>query len=105
MFLYFSSFVLNALLSNGLLTFFVLIGYLSKSDFGLVGLFSKPPPQLGHTLNNTFSTQWLQNVHSKVQIIASLLPLGNNVEQFSQVGLISSIINMSYTIINRESKY
>ena len=31
---------------------------------GRIGLASKLPPQLGHTLRNSFSTQHLQKVHS-----------------------------------------
>lgn len=57
-----------------------------------MGLFSKLPPQFGHTCFKTVSTQSLQKVHSKVQIIASSLWGGRALLQFSQVGLISSII-------------
>jgi hypothetical protein len=31
---------------------------------GRIGRGSKPPPQFGHTLKSTFSTQSAQNVHS-----------------------------------------
>jgi hypothetical protein len=49
-----------------------------KQLVGLVDLFSKPPPQFEQTLCNTVSTHSLQNVHSWVQIIASLLLFGND---------------------------
>lgn len=53
-----------------------------------MGRFSNPPLQFGQTFFKMFSTQSLQNVHSKVQIIASLELKGNGLLQFSQVGLI-----------------
>ncbi len=68
-----------------------LIGYLFNSLWGRLGRFSKPPPQLGHTLRNIFLTQVRQNVHSKLQIIASLLPFGNGLAQCSQTGRISNM--------------
>src|SRR5450631_1968040 len=89
--LYFSSISLNLCLSTGLKYSFSETGYFSKSRAGLVGRFSNPPPQLGQTLNKTSFTQSLQNVHSKVHIIASLLSLGSNFPQFSHIGFISSI--------------
>ncbi len=48
-------------------------GYLDKYSFGSTGLFSKPPPQFGQTFCRMVWTQISQNVHSKAQIIASLL--------------------------------
>jgi hypothetical protein len=35
-----------------------------SSLWGLIGRFTKPPPQLGQTLCSTHSTQAAQNVHS-----------------------------------------
>ncbi len=46
-------------------------GYFSRRCFGRIGRSVKLPPQFGHTSFNSV-TQSLQNVHSKVQIIASL---------------------------------
>ncbi len=56
-----------------------------------VGCGEKPPPQFGQTLPSTSSTQGRQNVHSNVQIIASIKSGGGALLQFSQVGLSSSI--------------
>jgi hypothetical protein len=57
-----------------------------------MGRISKPQPQLEQTCCKMSSTQSLQKVHSKVQIIASSESKGNDLLQFSQVGLISSIL-------------
>lgn len=64
-------------------------GCFSKNCFGLDGLFSNPPVQLGQTLLKTLVTQSLQNVQSKEQIMALSLPLGKGVLQCSQFNLIS----------------
>jgi hypothetical protein len=77
--------------STGLWSGSVFGGYFKSFSFGRVGRFSKPPPQLGQTLCNTFFTQSLQKVHSNVQIIASVLSFGRLLAQCSQTGLISSI--------------
>jgi hypothetical protein len=53
---------------------------------GLMGRGAKPPPQCGHTLPSTFSTQAAQNVHSKLQMRASGESGGSRLLQFSQVG-------------------
>ncbi|WIG50903.1 MAG: Enoyl-CoA hydratase [Afipia sp.] len=45
------------------------------------------PPQFGHAPPNTVSAQVLQNVHSNVQITASLLSGGRSLSQHSQFGL------------------
>jgi hypothetical protein len=55
-------------------------------DFGRIGRPQNPPPQFGHTLRKTCSTQLRQNVHSKLQIIASSESGGSGLRQFSQVG-------------------
>jgi len=47
-------------------------GYLVKCFLGLMGRFVNPPPQFGHTFLKMVFAQSLQNVHSKVQIIASV---------------------------------
>jgi hypothetical protein len=70
----------------------VLAGYFCSFSAGLMGLFSKPPSQLGQIFSSTLSTQSLQKVHSKVQIIASELSNGSDLAQFSHTGLISNII-------------
>jgi hypothetical protein len=70
---------------------FVETGFLASVAVGRVGRFSKPPPQLGHTLLNRSSTQVWQKVHSKVQIMASADSLGSFLPQFSHTGLISSM--------------
>ena len=57
---------------------------------GRMGRGEKPPPQLGQTLLNTLSTQALQNVHSNVQIMASVAFGASGALQFSQVGRSSS---------------
>ena len=60
---------------------------------GRWGRAEKPPPQLGQTLFNTLSTQFLQNVHSNEQIMASVDSGGNCWLQCSHVGRNSSIDN------------
>ena len=59
------------LIATGLYTIVLETGYLGKRCKGLIGLFPKPPPQLGHTAFNNV-IQSLQKAHSKVQIIASI---------------------------------
>jgi hypothetical protein len=56
-----------------------------------MGRAQKPPPQFGQTFSKMFSTQGRQNVHSNVQIIASVEFGGNAALQFSQVGRSSSM--------------
>ncbi len=51
----------------------------------------KSPPQFGQTPNNISSTHDAQNVHSKLQIIASFESFANGFLQFSQFGRISNI--------------
>ena len=53
---------------------------------GRIGRGSKPPPQFGQTLNSTLSTQSAQNVHSKVQMRASVDAGGKSRSQHSQFG-------------------
>ena len=62
---------------------------------GRIGLGEKPPPQLGQTFSSTSSTHALQKVHSKLQIIASVVPGGSGLLQCSQVGLSSRAIAVS----------
>src|SRR5207247_7398699 len=58
---------------------------------GRMGRGANPPPQLGHTSCSTVRTHVWQNVHSKLQIIASVEAGGSGVLQCSQVGLNSSM--------------
>jgi len=51
-----------------------------------MGRTTKLPPQLGHTWQNTLSAQLAQNVHSNVQIRASVLSGGKSRSQHSQLG-------------------
>jgi len=66
-------------------------GYLPSSDAGRMGRGEKLPPQLGHSLPKTPDAQNSQNVHSNVQITASLESGGKSLSQHSQLGLNSSI--------------
>jgi hypothetical protein len=69
-------------------------GYFINFSCGLIGLFSNPPPQLGHTLCKTVCTHSAQKVHSKEQIMASLLSFGRFLPQFSQIGLNVNMIKI-----------
>jgi hypothetical protein len=62
----------------------IYIGNFCNNPFLLIGLFSKLPPQLGHTLCKTVSTQLVQNVHSKLQTHASADSRGKGLPQFWQ---------------------
>jgi hypothetical protein len=53
---------------------------------GRIGRDVKPPPQFGQTLCSFAATQSAQNVHSKVQIIASVAAGGRSLSQYSQFG-------------------
>jgi hypothetical protein len=57
-----------------------------------IGRGSKPPPQFGHTLKSTFSTQSAQKVHSYEQIRAIVDAGGRSLSQYSQFGRSSSAI-------------
>jgi hypothetical protein len=63
---------------------------------GRIGRGEKPPPQFGHTLARTWSTHSAQNVHSNVQIIASVEFGGRGLLQFSQVGRSSSMGDLQF---------
>jgi len=49
-------------------TLFVEAGLFFNAAKGRIGLLTKLPPQLGHLLFKTPSTQLVQKVHSNVQI-------------------------------------
>ena len=85
-------FLRNLFLTTGFNVILPVGGCIISCAFGLVGLFSKPPPQFGQTFFSMLLTQLLQYVHSKVQIIASSLLFGNFFAQFLQNCLISSFI-------------
>ncbi len=65
--------------------------------FGRIGRSWKPPPQLGHTLPSRDDTQVSQNVHSKLQIIASRALGGSDFPQHSQEGRKASLIDISFS--------
>lgn len=70
---------------------YLLGGYFNSKSVGLTGLFSSPPPQLGHFPCSSFSVQALQKVHSKLQIIASNDSAGKGTAHLSHFSLISNI--------------
>lgn len=70
---------------------------------GRTGRGQNPPPQLGHTLSNTDSTQLLQKVHSKLQIIASFELGGKLLLQCSHVGLSCNIYDSWLTVLRYRS--
>ena len=70
---------------------FVDAGLFLNAAIGLIGRLTKLPPQLGHWLFKTPSTQLVQNVHSKVHICASVDSGGKSLSQHSQLGLNSNI--------------
>jgi hypothetical protein len=67
-------------------------GLLTSSAAGRTGRGAKLPPQFGQTPLSRLSTQSRQNVHSKVQIIASVADGGRSLSQHSQLGRNSSIV-------------
>jgi hypothetical protein len=71
---------------------------------GRIGLGENPPPQLGQTFSSTSSTQVRQKVHSKLQIIASLVSGGSGLLQCSQVGLSSRAIAVSAQTCTKNSQ-
>jgi hypothetical protein len=58
---------------------------------GLMGRGTKLPPQFGHLLFRTPSTQLVQKVHSNVQMCASVDSGGKSLSQHSQFGLNSNM--------------
>jgi hypothetical protein len=74
-----------------LLTIFVVAGCFPSLSFGRIGLEFKPPPQLGHTFKSSVSTQALQKVHSKLQIMAWVESGARAVPHASQLERSSSI--------------
>jgi hypothetical protein len=66
-------------------------GFLDSFEGGRIGLGAKLPPQFGQTPLRRCSTQSRQNVHSNVQIIASVADGGKSLSQHSQLGRNSSM--------------
>jgi len=62
-----------------------------RDSLGRMGRETKFPPQFGQRPFSFVSTQSLQNVHSKEQIIASSDSGGRSLSQHSQFGLSSNI--------------
>ena len=66
-------------------------GLASSFSAGRTGRRENSPPQFGQAPPKMFAAQSAQNVHSKVQIIASRECGGRSLSQHSQFGLSSSI--------------
>ncbi len=66
-------------------------GYFPSFAAGRIGRLTKSPPQFGQTPPRSRSTQSRQNVHSNVQIIASVAWGGRSLSQHSHPGRSSSM--------------
>src|ERR1700733_6740702 len=66
-------------------------GYFSSFSAGRMGRATRFPPQFGQRPPSVVSVQSWQNVHSKLQIMASAASAGRSLLQHSQLGLSSSI--------------
>ena len=75
-------------------------GYFCKSSFGRIGRLTKLPPQFGHLPLKTEFAQEEQNVHSKVQMNASLDSGGKFLLQHSQFGLSSNMMTSALVVHN-----
>ena len=75
---------------SGFKTRCVEAGCLARCRAGRIGLGCRFPPQFGQTPCNRPIAQPSQNVHSKVQIIASADSGGKSLSQHSQLGRNSS---------------
>lgn len=76
---------------------FLLMRFLEAGNFssilvGLIGRFTRLPPQFGHTWFKTDFAHSMQKVHSKVQMTASCDDGGRSLSQFSQLGRRSSMV-------------
>jgi hypothetical protein len=69
-------------------------GYFVSLPAGRIGRLPKLPPQFGQTPPSFVSTQSRQNVHSKVQIIASVAAGGRSLSQHSQFGRKASMATL-----------
>jgi hypothetical protein len=61
-------------------------GFFTSLETGRIGRGAKFPPQLGQTPRSLLSTQSRQNVHSKLQIMASVADGDKSLSQHSQLG-------------------
>lgn len=77
---------------SGLNTRSVDAGCRARAAAGRIGRRTSSPRQFGQTPPSFNSAQALQNVHSKVQILASGDSLGRSRSQHSQLGRISSMV-------------
>jgi DNA-binding beta-propeller fold protein YncE len=68
-------------------------GYFASFSAGRIGRGAKLPPQLGQRPASFPSTQSRQNVHSKVQIIASCASGGRSLSQHSQLGRSANMLS------------
>jgi hypothetical protein len=59
-------------------------GNFASFSAGLIGRRTSSPPQFGHRPPSTVAAQWLQKVHSKEQIRASVESTGRSLSQHSQ---------------------
>jgi len=66
-------------------------GLFASLAAGRTGRGAKFPPQFGQTPRSLSSTHSRQNVHSKVQIMASVADGGKSLSQHSQLGRSSSM--------------
>ena len=71
-------------------------GYFSSKSAGRMGRGNNSPPQLGQIQLCLESAHSIQNVHSKVQIIAPASWGKRSQLQHSQLGRISSISNQRF---------
>ena len=71
-------------------------GYFSSKRVGRIGRGINSPPQFGQTQLCLESAHSVQNVHSKVQIIAPASWGKRSQLQHSQLGRISSIFNQRF---------
>jgi len=67
-------------------------GFFPSFSGGRMGRCTRLPPQFGQRPCSLVSAQWQQNVHSKLQIIASSEEGGRSLSQHSQFGRSSSIV-------------
>jgi hypothetical protein len=76
---------------SGLSVRCVAAGYFTSIAGGRIGRAEKLPPQFGQRPFKRVSTQSRQNVHSKLQIIASTASGGRSLSQHSQLGFSTSM--------------
>jgi hypothetical protein len=79
---------------SGLRTRSTEAGYFTSKAAGRIGRGTRLPPQFGQIPRNTSPAQAAQNVHSKVQIIASVASGGRSLSQHSQLGRSWSMENL-----------